>query len=110
MDAAALEASHADVAYLTPSHQFPMGVTMPASRRSRLLRWAEAGDRWIIEDDYDSEFRYGGRPLSSMQGMDRAERVIYTGTFSRSLAPSIRLAFMVLPGGFRAGADHGLAL
>ena len=97
MDAAALEASHADVAYLTPSHQFPMGVTMPASRRSRLLRWAEAGDRWIIEDDYDSEFRYGGRPLSSMQGMDRAERVIYTGTFSRSLAPSIRLAFMVLP-------------
>ena len=97
METEELEGSGATVAYLTPSHQFPLGVTMPASRRSRLLRWAEAGDRWIIEDDYDSEFRYGGRPLSSMQGMDRAERVIYTGTFSRSLAPSIRLAFMVLP-------------
>ena len=97
MDAAALERSGANVAFLTPSHQFPMGVTMPASRRSRLLRWAAEGDRWIIEDDYDSEFRYDGRPLSSMQGMDRGGRVIYTGTFSRSLAPSIRLAYMVLP-------------
>jgi len=97
MDAEALEAGGADVAYLTPSHQFPLGISMPASRRSRLLRWAAAGERWIIEDDYDSEFRYGGRPISSMQGMDRAQRVIYTGTFSRSLAPAIRLAYMVLP-------------
>ena len=118
MDAAALEASHADVAYLTPSHQFPMGVTMPASRRSRLLRWAEAGDRWIIEDDYDSEFRYGGRPLSSMQGMDRAERVIYTGDLQPQPGaidpPGLHGASArparALPGGFRAGADHGLAL
>ena len=97
MDAAALEGSGANVAYLTPSHQFPMGVTMPASRRSRMLRWASEHGGWIIEDDYDSEFRYDGRPLSSMQGMDRGGRVIYTGTFSRSLAPSIRLAYMVLP-------------
>ena len=97
MDAEALERSGADLAYLTPSHQFPLGITMPASRRSRLLRWAAEGERWIIEDDYDSEFRYGGRPISSMQGMDRHGRVIYAGTFSRSLAPAIRLAYMVLP-------------
>ncbi len=97
MDAEALEASGATVAYLTPSHQFPLGITMPASRRSRLLGWAVARRGWIIEDDYDSEFRYGGRPISSMQGMDRHGRVIYTGTFSRSLAPAIRLAYMVLP-------------
>ena len=97
MDAEALERSGADVAYLTPSHQFPLGVTMPASRRSRLLRWAAGGDRYIIEDDYDSEFRYGGRPIPSMQGLDRLDRVVYVGTFSRSLAPSIRLAYMVLP-------------
>ena len=97
MDAEALEAGGVTVAYLTPSHQFPLGITMPASRRSQLLHWAAAGERWIIEDDYDSEFRYGGRPISSMQGMDRHGRVIYAGTFSRSLAPAIRLAYMVLP-------------
>ncbi len=97
MDAEALAASGANVAYLTPSHQFPMGITMPASRRSRLLRWAAAEGGWIIEDDYDSEFRYGGRPISSMQGMDPSGRVIYAGTFSRSLAPAIRLAYLVLP-------------
>lgn len=97
METGALERSRATVAYLTPSHQFPLGVTMPASRRSRLLRWAAEGGGYIIEDDYDSEFRYGGRPISSMQGMDRHGRVIYLGTFSRSLAPSIRLAYMVLP-------------
>lgn len=97
MDAEALEVSGAAVAYLTPSHQFPLGITMPASRRSRLLRWAVEQEGWIIEDDYDSEFRYGGRPIPSMQGMDRHGRVIYVGTFSRSLAPAIRLAYMVLP-------------
>ena len=97
MDGDALAKSGASVAYLTPSHQFPLGITMPASRRSRLLRWAAAEEGWIIEDDYDSEFRYGGRPISSLQGMDSRGRVIYIGTFSRSLAPAIRLAYMVLP-------------
>ena len=97
MEAGALESSDASVAYLTPSHQFPLGITMPAARRSRLLRWAVTTGGWIIEDDYDSEFRYGGRPISSMQGMDRHGRVVYAGTFSRSLAPAIRLAYMVLP-------------
>ena len=71
---------------------------MPASRRSRLLRWAAASaEHWIIEDDYDSEFRYGTRPVPAMQGMDTAGRVIYVGTFSRSLAPSVRIAYLVLP-------------
>ena len=94
----ALEASGATVAYTTPSHQFPMGLTMPADRRSRLLQWAASGpDRWLIEDDYDSEFRYGARPVPAMQGMDALGRTVYVGTFSRSLAPSIRLAWLVLP-------------
>ena len=98
LDPAALEESDASVAYTTPSHQFPLGVTMPAGRRSRLLRWAAAApERYLIEDDYDSEFRYASRPVPAMQGIDNAGRVVYVGTFSRSLAPSIRVAYMVLP-------------
>ena len=89
--------SGASVAYITPSHQFPMGVTMPIGRRSRLLEWAEGGDRLLIEDDYDSEFRYGPRPVPALQGLDRSGRVVYIGTFSRSVAPSIRVAYLVLP-------------
>lgn len=98
MDAAALSACGASVAYVTPSHQFPMGVTMPAPRRSQLLYWASSRPgRYIIEDDYDSEFRHSSRPIPAMQGMDGGGRVVYVGTFSRSLAPSIRIAYMVLP-------------
>ena len=94
----ALERSEARLAYVTPSHQFPLGMTMPASRRSRLLHWAAgAPDRWLIEDDYDSEFRYSSRPIPAMQGSDRAGRVIYMGTLSRSIAPSVRVAYMILP-------------
>lgn len=93
-----LERSGAELAYVTPSHQFPLGVTMPAGRRSRLLHWAYgAPDRYIIEDDYDSEFRYASRPIPALQGMDREGRVIYMGTFSRSIAPAIRVAFVILP-------------
>ena len=93
-----LEQSDVAVAYITPSHQFPLGVTMPADRRSRLLRWAaNKPERWLIEDDYDSEFRYGSRPVPAMQGMDTLGKVIYVGTFSRSLAPSMRVAYLVLP-------------
>lgn len=93
-----LRQSGAQVAYVTPSHQFPLGVTMPAGRRSRLLRWAEEEEgRYLIEDDYDSEFRYTTRPIPAMQGMDGAGRVIYVGTFSRSVAPGIRVAYLVLP-------------
>lgn len=98
MSADELEESDASIAYITPSHQFPMGIVMPVTRRLRLLQWAaQSENRYLIEDDYDSEFRYSGRPVPSMQGMDHADKVIYTGTFSRSIAPSIRIAYMVLP-------------
>lgn len=98
MNAEALALSDVNAAYITPSHQFPTGIVMPVARRLRLLQWAaQAPDRYLIEDDYDSEFRYSGRPVPSMQGVDRADKVIYIGTFSRSIVPSIRIAYMVLP-------------
>ena len=98
MDGAALAASGAQAAYVTPSHQFPLGVTMPMSRRTELLRWAYGAEgRYLIEDDYDSEFRYASRPIPALQGLDRRGRVVYVGTFSRSIAPSIRMAYLVLP-------------
>ena len=76
-----------------------MGTVMPIGRRAEILRWANAEKgRYIIEDDYDSEFRFNGRPIPSLQGMDDTGKVIYIGTFSRSIAPSIRIAYMVLPG------------
>ena len=96
----ALNRSDAAVCYVTPSHQFPTGVTMPAGRRAELLHWAarRPGERYIIEDDYDSEFRFDTRPLPSLQGMAGADGpVVYLSTCSRSLAPSIRIAYMVLP-------------
>ena len=93
-----LRESGATVAFVTPSHQFPMGCTMPVSRRAALLSWAgEADDRFIVEDDYDSEFRYASRPIPAMQSLDDGGKVIYVGTFSRSVAPSIRVAYLVLP-------------
>ena len=92
-----LERSGADVACITPSHQFPTGVVMPVPRRQALLRWASAADgRYVVEDDYNSEFSFSGRPIPSLQGMD-GSCVIYISTFSRVLAPSIRIAYMVLP-------------
>lgn len=98
MNAQLLAQSNASVAYITPSHQFPTGIVMPVGRRLRLLQWAaQAPERYLIEDDYDSEFRYDGRPIPSLQGMDHAGRVIYIGSFSRSIAPSIRIAYMILP-------------
>lgn len=94
----ALEGSGADVAYVTPSHQFPLGITTPAGRRGELLRWAYAKPgRYLIEDDYDAEFRYASRPIPAMQGMDQGGRVLYVGTFSRTIAPSIRVAYLILP-------------
>lgn len=93
-----LEKSGADVAYIMPSHQYPLGVVMPVRRRQELLKWASEGeDRYLIEDDYDSEFRYKGKPIPAMQGMDHQNRVIYIGTFSKSIAPAIRVGYMVLP-------------
>lgn len=87
-----------DIAYVMPSHQFPMGTVMPINRRIELLNWAkEDKDRYIIEDDYDSEFRYQGRPIPSLHSSDKNHKVIYMGTFSKAVAPAIRVGYMVLP-------------
>lgn len=88
----------ATISYVTPSHQFPLGTVMPIARRMQLLAWAnEEGERYIIEDDYDSEFRYQGRPIPALQGSDTNQKVIYMGTFSKAIAPAIRIGYMVLP-------------
>ena len=87
----------ARVAIVTPSHQFPLGVTMSASRRLQLLQWAQQNGSWIIEDDYDSEYRYESAPISSLQGLDNNERVIYIGTFSKVMFPSLRIGYIVVP-------------
>ncbi|HEV2604602.1 MAG TPA: PLP-dependent aminotransferase family protein [Microvirga sp.] len=90
-------APSARVACVTPSHQFPTGTVLSMARRLELLEWAKQSGAWIIEDDYDSEFRYSGQPLASLQGLDVGERVIYIGTFSKVLFPGLRLGFVVLP-------------
>ena len=91
-------ASETEVVYVTPSHQYPLGIVMPFGRRGELLNWAmQAQERYIIEDDHDSEFRYKGKPIPSLQGMDRHNRVIYLGTFSKAVAPAIRVSYLILP-------------
>lgn len=88
---------HVRLIYVTPSHQFPLGVTMSLARRLSLLEWAQERDAFVIEDDYNSEYRYAGRPLSSLQGLDRDGRVIYVGTFSKTVFPALRLGYLVVP-------------
>ena len=98
MDVNLLNKCSADLAYIMPSHQYPMGIVMPVKRRQELLLWAgQKKGRYLIEDDYDSEFRYKGKPIPALQGMDQADRVIYIGTFSKSIAPAIRVSYLVLP-------------
>ncbi|RZT21652.1 PLP-dependent aminotransferase family protein [Fictibacillus sp. BK138] len=93
-----LEKSGANAVFVTPSHQFPCGMVMPIARRLQLLKWAEEKtDRFIIEDDYDSEFRYEGKPIPGLQGLDTSENVIYMSTFSKALIPSLRISYMILP-------------
>ncbi|HET8845133.1 MAG TPA: PLP-dependent aminotransferase family protein [Ktedonobacteraceae bacterium] len=87
----------AHMVYVTPSHQYPMGITMSLPRRLALLDWAQQAGAWILEDDYDSEFRYSGRPLASLQGLDTHGQVIYIGSFSKVLFPALRLGYLVLP-------------
>ncbi len=99
-----LRATGAQVAYVMPSHQYPTGVSMPIGRRMELLKWAsERPERYLIEDDYDSEFRYKGKPLPSLQASDADGRVVYIGTFSKAIAPAIRVSYMVLPYPLLAG-------
>jgi GntR family transcriptional regulator / MocR family aminotransferase len=87
----------ARVAYVTPSHQYPLGMTMSAARRMALLTWATKSGSWIIEDDYDSEYRFGGRPIAALQGLDVHAQVIYIGTFSKVLFPALRIGYAVVP-------------
>lgn len=98
LDIRVLQNQETEIVYVTPSHQFPTGVVMTVSRRYELLQWAaEKKARYIIEDDYDSEFRYSSKPIPSLQGLDNSGKVIYIGTFSKALMPSLRLSYMVLP-------------
>lgn len=97
-------APNARLAYVTPSHQFPLGAIMSASRRAALLAWARRAGAWVLEDDYDSEFRYTGRPLPCLQGLDaehrpagEGARVLYIGTFGKTLVPALRLGYVILP-------------
>jgi len=88
---------NARAAFVAPSHQYPLGVTMSAARRLQLLEWAQRSRAWIVEDDYDSEYRYGSLPIASLQGLDGNARVIYIGTFSKVMFPSMRLGYLVIP-------------
>jgi GntR family transcriptional regulator/MocR family aminotransferase len=90
-------APHARAVYVTPSHQYPLGVIMSAPRRLQLLEWAGRRGAWIFEDDYDSEYRYDGQPLASLHGLDVDARVLYIGTFSKILFPALRIGYLVIP-------------
>lgn len=90
-------APHAKLAYVTPARQCPLGMPMSLERRLAILRWAREANSWIFEDDYDSEYRYHGRPLAALQGLDPRGCVIYAGNFSKVLFPALRLAYVVLP-------------
>ncbi len=103
-------APKARLAYVTPSHQYPTGVTMSHERRIQLLQWANTANTWILEDDYDSEYRYDHRPLESLQSLDQHGRVIYIGTFSKVLFPALRLGYMVVPGNLVAAFTTARAL
>jgi GntR family transcriptional regulator/MocR family aminotransferase len=96
-DINAVAASSARLAYVTPAHQFPLGVTMSPHRRLALLSWASRHDAWIVEDDYDGEYRFSGRPIAALAGLDDHERVLHVGTFSKVLFPALRIAYMVVP-------------
>ncbi len=95
--AAERQGGGARAAFITPSHQFPTGATMPVERRLALIDWAAHSGGWIVEDDYDSDFRYGGPPLAALQGLDPGQRTLYCGTFSKSMFPGLRLGWLVVP-------------
>lgn len=90
-------APRARLAYVTPSHQYPLGVSMSLARRLQLIAWAQRNDSWIVEDDYDSEFHYDARPIAAIHGLAQHQRVLYTGTFSKVMFPGLRIAYLVVP-------------
>lgn len=98
------------IAYVTPSHQYPLGVILPLDRRLELLAWAMKTDSYVVEDDYDSDFRFQGSPIAALKGLDRGERVIYMGTFSKCLGAGLRIGYVVLPPALVAAARHYKAL
>ncbi|QRG68245.1 PLP-dependent aminotransferase family protein [Brevibacillus choshinensis] len=108
IDVEALGNSGARLVYITPSHQDPTGIVMPYAKRLKLLQWANRTESYIMEDDYDGEFRYSGRPIPSLQGLDTEGRVIYLGTFSKALLPTIRISYMVLPHSLLSIYQEGL--
>ena len=97
VQAGVVRAANARLVYVTPSHQFPLGYTMTLARRLELLNWSQRARAWILEDDYDSEYRYTSRPIPALQGLAAQEQVIYVGTFSKVLFPSLRLGYLVVP-------------
>jgi GntR family transcriptional regulator / MocR family aminotransferase len=97
LDLNLLKASNSTIVYVTPSHQLPLGYVMPVANRLALIEWAESGGKFIIEDDYDSELRYQGKPIPSLQGLRPAGNIIYSGTFSKVLSPALRVSYLVLP-------------
>ena len=103
VEAGVRRAGDARLVYVTPSHQYPLGVPMSLPRRLALLKWAGAARAWVIEDDYDSEFRYGARPIPCLHGLDRDGRVIYVGSFSKTLFPALRLGFVIVPADLQGG-------
>jgi GntR family transcriptional regulator/MocR family aminotransferase len=106
IDLSLLKASNSTIVYVTPSHQLPLGYVMPVANRLALIEWAESGDKYVVEDDYDSELRYHGKPIPSLQGLRPTGNIIYTGTFSKLLSPALRLSYMVLPYSLLAAYRH----
>jgi GntR family transcriptional regulator/MocR family aminotransferase len=98
------------LAYVTPAHQYPTGVTMSLARRLAMLAWAERNDGWIIEDDYDGEYRFSGAPLAPLAALDRQGRVLYVGTFGKIAFPALRLGYLVLPARLVQAFSQGRAL
>jgi GntR family transcriptional regulator/MocR family aminotransferase len=101
VDLLATDAAGARLVYVTPSHQFPLGVVLSSERRRELLHWAETARAVIVEDDYDSAYRYEGRPIPALFGLDRSDRVVYVGTFSKTMFPALRIGYVVVPAALR---------